>query len=237
MFFRSVPNPENKALPCISSISSARTLESPRETPQSESSPNSGKEEETSPCASSQETENQVDMIRVGRALMSRGTQVPTLRLPYSVLQVTSSGAGLINTVFSFNFTSLSDSGSLTALFDEYRFVKAHLQYVPEFENSLGSGLSQINPRVGVGYIDYDDAAAPASYSAAWSHVDTAKAFCLNQARSFEVEFAFQPDMAWVTTATNTTPAYWKLYAEVDGVSYAYGRIFAWAELQFRAVQ
>jgi hypothetical protein len=186
---------------------------------------------------SSTDLENVKSIVHMGREIVRLGTQMPTLRMAYEVVSVTSTAAGVINTVFSFGFTNLIEDSPLTSLFDEYRFVRSHIMYVPISENNLLAGLSQANPGQAVGHLDYDSNGALTSYNNAWSFVDTAKPFCLNQVHHWEVEYAFQPDQSWTTTATNVNAAFFKLYAAVDVVSYTVGRLYAWSEFQFRAVQ
>jgi hypothetical protein len=201
----------------------------PKPAPVTEAPEESSKEEQTAHDAKS--------IVHMGREIVRLGTQMPTIRVGYLVVDVTSTASGVINTVFPFDYTNINDSGPLTSLFDEYRFVRSHICYVPISENNLLAGLSQANPGNAVGHIDYDSSNALTNYNSAWSFVDTAKPFCLNQVHHWSVEYAFQPDQAWHTTATDTIAAWFKLYAAVDVVSYRVGRLFAWTEFQFRAVQ
>lgn len=183
------------------------------------------------------EQANVRSIVDMGREIVRLGTQMPTLRLAHEVASVQSTAGGVINNVYSFGFTNLIEDSPLTQLFDEYRFVRSHIMFVPVSENNLLANLSQSNPGIAVGHIDYDSSAPLTNYNGAWSFIDTAKPFCLNQVHHWNVEYAFQPDQSWVTTATNTFAAHFKLYAEVDVVSYTVGRLFAWTEFQFRAVQ
>lgn len=172
------------------------------------------------------------------RPLFLKGTQCPCLRLKYGHGDVTSSGGGVISTVFTINFANLEGSTDWDDVFDEFRIVRAHAEYIPIIKLPVVlTGTTVVNSGTLVAMTDYDDATALSSQDNAWSY-DNSVVFNTqdrHQYPAFQPDFA--PDLEWRNLQTDqaTGLGYFKLYSTVVTASTTYGQIWAWADVQFRA--
>jgi hypothetical protein len=167
----------------------------------------------------------------------AKGTQCPTFRLYTDQTLLTTTGAGVLDTVFQIRGDNYLNMTDIAAVFDEYRPVRAELEYIP-LQNVTaynGSGFSWRGWSVGV--VDYDDVTALTSYAGGLAY-DTHKNFQIVDRERWNVKFDFVPDQEWTDTATLTTAfASVKVYGSGStglANSQDYGSFVGWCEFQFR---
>lgn len=165
-------------------------------------------------------------------------TQIPEISILQQIVAIDSLGTIQLSTL-SLTPSTASNWAALTALFDEYRPIRGHVQWTsscPYERNFVAS--TECPPVRMYGYIDYDDAVAPGSFSTAYEFIDTGKPFSSSTPHlDWFFHFAFQPDQAWVTTASPTSPAYFKYCIDASASGYELGIFRVIMTFQFRQVQ
>ncbi len=167
------------------------------------------------------------------------GTQQPVVRVRTGITTLTTSGANLTQVV-GMDVTGISGWSSWAALFDEYRVRRATLHIVPLYVG-FGASATTLAAMPIVSVIDYDDATALASSSAAFQY-DTLKShFFGSMNPKVMTHLALpegHPDLAWVTTASPTVPFWWKFWSVQTLVpsTAAVGTIWIEVELELRQV-
>lgn len=175
-------------------------------------------------------------------AIFGKGTQVPTFRLYFANSSVSCTASTAMAFTKDFRLDVSLNYSSLTALFEEYRPLRGQFEYSPTQTNStVGAGAVNTNC---VGIIDYVSTSALTTFDEGLAH-DTHKVFQVAGVTSiakrveWNVKFDFIPDEQWVSTGTVTTVfASLKFYLENDhGLGSAkLGKVFGWADYQFRAL-
>ncbi len=168
------------------------------------------------------------------------GTQQPIFKLRTGFTTLTSSGTNLTQVV-AMDVTGTTAWSSFANIFDEYRVRRASLHIVPLYQ-SYGSAATALAAMPIIVVVDYDDATAIASLSNAIQY-DTEKIIYLGNAnlKLLSAREAYpegQPDLAWVTTASPTTPFWWKFWSLTTLIpsSAALGYCYIEAEIEFRQV-
>lgn len=171
--------------------------------------------------------------VPILRAIFTKNTQTPTLRLRCTLQALSSDSGGVIDDVIGINLNLLARASDWDDVFDEFRIVRGHFEVVPHEQNCVISSISA--HRTMTGYVDYDDSTAAANKNSVWVN-DTAKAWSTSQRIEFDILPDFVPDEQWYNSQTEqgTNIAWLKFYSDGCTASAPYSEIFGWLDVQFR---
>jgi hypothetical protein len=176
---------------------------------------------------------SRVDLSMSPRPTFVRGTQVVPLRLRGVISSAISSAAGVLNFVQNINITQALNNAQLINLFDEYRIVKAQVEYIPFAQYALANVSATYVDALSM--VDYDSSAALTSYSVAWNF-DTTKHFALDERSVITIRPLGQPDLAWTSVGTGVDVAWYKVFASGLSNGTTYGRFYLTMWAQFRGI-
>lgn len=169
------------------------------------------------------------------------GTQEPVLLLRTGTSAITTSIGGIVTTVIAADVSGIVGWASWAVLFDEYQILGCVAHVVSNYSSTQST--TRVNV---VSVIDYDDANALSSAAQGLGY-DTFKVYALDsfggkenssQLPSQHAHPQGQPDLIWVTTATPTTPFWFKWYnfGSAGGTSTTYANVFLEFKIRFRQV-
>lgn len=153
-----------------------------------------------------------------------------------SVTDVVSSGAGIINTVFTTDPSATPDWSSYAAIFDEYRVLALMVEYQPINRYApvaSPGGITQQVPWFIV--IDLDDVAPITTRPQVTAYGGSVEIHNTTDPWKRSVRMSGGPDDNWVTTATPTSTYAVKTFAQSASASVTYGTCLVRALVQFRS--
>lgn len=181
----------------------------------------------------SQRNEN----IPMLREVFNKGSQTPVLRLKLAPVSCDSDGSGVMAVSATVCLANVINTASWDDVFDEFRILFAHAVFAPKYFTEYANLATGTLNRGGdiVGYHDYDDSGTPTAYTI-WGY-DNARVG--NTHRPLVLppcQPDFVPDTQWYNTQTDqsTVVGTWKIYANGLSQSTSYGKIYIWADFQFR---
>jgi hypothetical protein len=173
------------------------------------------------------------------------GTQFVEVRLYLADQTITFTGSTAYNTVYQVVVTNCSNWASFAVIFDEFRYLRGEVCYVPQQLPPLQAVAN------GIAVLDYGDSTALTSMTEALSY-DNKKMFNAyitpnvnmhpTQGSAFwPVQITNQPDKAW--TPVGSVPAFgmctWKPRfdaAQVPATILSPGYVTGWIDVQFRGM-
>jgi hypothetical protein len=169
--------------------------------------------------------------------VFQKGTSNPVLRMNFNSTKVSVTSATAYSTVFSVIYSNLTNAAALTAVFDEYRWIRGKLRYIQDTQPYALAVAVQ--PFFGA-TLDYDDATALTVLPSAFDTVKWGHILGVN-AKENPMDWTIMPDWApdtnWISTQTqNVHAAYWKPFLPSThnlGTIEA-GYLVGWMEVQFR---
>jgi hypothetical protein len=169
--------------------------------------------------------------------VFQKGTSNPVLRMNFNATKISVSAATAYSLVFTAMYSNLTNAAALQAVFDEYRWVRGKLRYMP---NCQPYALAvAVQPFFGA-TLDYDDVTAltvlPSAFDTVkWGHIVGAN--CKEPAMDWVIMPDWAPDTNWISTAVqNVHAAYWKPFmpSTHNLGTIETGYLVGWMEVQFR---
>jgi hypothetical protein len=146
---------------------------------------------------------------------------------------LTSTGGGLINSVFGLDISLFNNYTNYTNSYDEFRLLKAVYKFVPDYENAvlpLTTTTSALGAPI-VGVIDRDNSSAPTSYNIA--EYASAEIKSVNKPMTLIYEMSGSEDAGFIGD-TSLSSAWFRLFGSGLSGSTTFGQVFVKALFQFR---
>jgi len=153
----------------------------------------------------------------------------------FTFLGLTTSGAGVITTVYPISPSSFSNYAAIFANFDEWRLLALTAEYIPNAEDAVTAATPLMN--VISWAIDRDNAAAYTGYTGTGATFSTnnasCKVFAPNKRSSLTYRMNGSDAAAW-NTAASANQLWIKMYASGLTINGTYGFVYFKALFQLR---
>lgn len=158
------------------------------------------------------------------------------MRLPFSLLTVTSNVGAVVALSYGASLSQLSDYVSIQAMFSGWRPIRGEFHYAPFF-----LGTSTNTGAVAAGLEFNTGTSAPGSIAEALE-TENSQVFPLFKSRSWKFDFSqLRGDLDFLDTAGSNTPlASLKMYSYSGSgvaISATYGALWGWMDCEFRGIE
>jgi len=146
------------------------------------------------------------------------------------VVPCTATGGGILNNTQAFSLSSMSQSSSVQALWDEYRVLAVEVLWIPQAEDVAQVPAEASAPLAIV--IDRDSGNALTSLSQAMSFA-SAVVRCVHKRQKIVYKMSGSEDAQFLPSST-ATPAWVKIYGGAFTIATLYGNLILRSVVQVR---